>query len=58
MPRLKWFLFFLLSLTISGLTRSADSDSNQFQQFLLKASQISSLTSPDSIPQCLGNLSD
>src|SRR5437660_12393696 len=50
MPRLKWSLFFVVALTISALTLSANSDSNQFQQSLLKASQISSLTSPDSIP--------
>jgi TonB family protein len=50
MPRLKWSAFFVVALTISGLTLSASSDSNQFQQFLLKASQISCLTSPDSVP--------
>ena len=50
MPRLKCLPFFVVALTISGLTLSASSDSDQFQQLLLKASHLSSLTSPDSIP--------
>ena len=50
MPHPKWSLFSVVALTISALSLSANSDSSQFQQSLLKASQMSSLTLLDSIP--------
>jgi hypothetical protein len=50
MFRPKCLLFFFFALAISVRTLNAGPDTNQFQQLLLKASQISSLTSPSSVP--------